>query len=192
MASSTWWTWVWVSSGSWWWTGRPSVLQPMGSQRVGHDWGTEGQNWTEPVFLSPPWAMRLCDFYIKINSVLGCYSWGSWKAWMCCGSAWHGELQRLPATKQQKTDLNLKVFVRKLGMTNPPVHNCSTLIWANLRTLVKEKYWQRNKNPLKKHVLWSVTSLLSYVQLIHRPGGLLCGFDRAPPAPSSTWPWLWL
>ena len=35
------WTWVWVSSGSWWWTGKPSVLQSMGSQRVGHDWATE-------------------------------------------------------------------------------------------------------------------------------------------------------
>ena len=33
--------WVWVSSGSWWWTGRPGVLQSMGSQRVGHNWGTE-------------------------------------------------------------------------------------------------------------------------------------------------------
>ena len=38
MASSTWWTWVWVDSGSWWWTGRPGVLWFMGSQRVGHDW----------------------------------------------------------------------------------------------------------------------------------------------------------
>jgi len=35
------WTWVWVSSGSWWWTGKPGVLQSMGSQRVGHDWVTE-------------------------------------------------------------------------------------------------------------------------------------------------------
>ena len=34
------WTWVWVDSGSWWWTGRPGVLQSMGSQRVGHDWMT--------------------------------------------------------------------------------------------------------------------------------------------------------
>ena len=41
MASQTWWTWVWVNSGSWWWTGRPGVLQSMGSQRVGHDWTTE-------------------------------------------------------------------------------------------------------------------------------------------------------
>ena len=44
MASSMWWTWVWVCSGSWWWTGKPGVLQSMGLQRVGHDWVTE-LNW---------------------------------------------------------------------------------------------------------------------------------------------------
>ena len=38
MVSLTQWTWVWVNSGTWWWTGRPSVLQSMGSQRVWHDW----------------------------------------------------------------------------------------------------------------------------------------------------------
>ena len=41
------WRWVWVNSGSWWWTRRPGVLQFMGSQRVGHNWATE-LNWTEP------------------------------------------------------------------------------------------------------------------------------------------------
>ena len=46
MASLTLWTWVWGKSGSWWWTGRPGVLQSMGSQRVGHDWVTE-LNWTD-------------------------------------------------------------------------------------------------------------------------------------------------
>ena len=46
MASPTQWTWVWVNSGSWWWTGRPVVLQSMGSQRVRHNWATE-LNWTE-------------------------------------------------------------------------------------------------------------------------------------------------
>ena len=46
MASPTWWMWVWVNSGSWWWTGRPGVLCFMGSQRVGHDWATE-LNWTD-------------------------------------------------------------------------------------------------------------------------------------------------
>ena len=44
MASPTRWTWVWVNSGSWWRTGRPGVLQFMGSQRVGQDWATE-VNW---------------------------------------------------------------------------------------------------------------------------------------------------
>ena len=41
MASPTRWTWVWVDSRSWWWTGRPGVLQSMGSQRVRHAWATE-------------------------------------------------------------------------------------------------------------------------------------------------------
>ena len=41
MASPTRWTWVWVNSGSWWWTGSPGVLWFMGLQRVRHDWVTE-------------------------------------------------------------------------------------------------------------------------------------------------------
>ena len=44
MASPTPWTWVWVSSRSSWWTGKPGVLQSMGSQRIVHDWATE-LNW---------------------------------------------------------------------------------------------------------------------------------------------------
>ena len=46
MASLTRWTWVWVNSRSWWWTGRPGVLWFMGSQRVRHNWATE-LNWTQ-------------------------------------------------------------------------------------------------------------------------------------------------
>ena len=42
--SLTQWTWVWVSSGNWWQTGKPGVLKSMGSQRAGHDWVTE-LNW---------------------------------------------------------------------------------------------------------------------------------------------------
>ena len=44
MGSLTRWTWVWVNSGSWWWTGKPGMLQSMGLQRVGM---TEWLNWTE-------------------------------------------------------------------------------------------------------------------------------------------------
>ena len=57
MASWTRQTWVWVNSGSWWWTGRPGVLRFMVSQRVGHDWVTE-LNWTDS---------RQCDPF-KIQS----------------------------------------------------------------------------------------------------------------------------
>ena len=46
LASLTQWTWVWVSSRSWWWTGKASMLQSMGWQRAGHNWATE-LNWTE-------------------------------------------------------------------------------------------------------------------------------------------------
>ena len=58
MASLTWWTCVWVSSGSWWWTGRPGVLQSMGLQRVGHDWATE-LNWT---FYSDHYMHVKCNY----------------------------------------------------------------------------------------------------------------------------------
>jgi len=57
MASPTRWTWVWVNSGSWWWTGRPGVLQFMGSQRVRPDWATE-LNWTEKIML-----LKCCTRY---------------------------------------------------------------------------------------------------------------------------------
>ena len=44
MASPTQWTWVWVNSGNWRWTGRPGMLLSMGSQRVRHNWATQ-LNW---------------------------------------------------------------------------------------------------------------------------------------------------
>ena len=50
-ASLTRWTWVWASSGSWWWTGKPGVLQSIGLQRVEHDWVTELNWWS--VMLGP-------------------------------------------------------------------------------------------------------------------------------------------
>ena len=55
MASPTRWTWIWVNSGSWWWTGRPGVLWFMGLQRVRYDWATE-LNWSE--FNSRPHASK--------------------------------------------------------------------------------------------------------------------------------------
>ena len=48
MASPTQWMWVWGSSGSWWWTGKPGVLQSVGLQRAEHNWVT-GPNWTSEI-----------------------------------------------------------------------------------------------------------------------------------------------
>ena len=61
MASPTQWTWVWVDSRSWWWTGRPGMLRFMGLQRVGHDWATE-LNWID---LSYNWKFVLT--YLSYN-----------------------------------------------------------------------------------------------------------------------------
>ena len=57
MASSTQWTWVWVNSRSWWWTGRPGVLWFMGLQRVGHNWASE-LNWTQGAQPGALWCPR--------------------------------------------------------------------------------------------------------------------------------------
>ena len=59
MASPTQWTWVWVDSGNWCWTGRPGVLWFMGLQRVGHDWATE-LNWTKLMELAFQVPMQYC------------------------------------------------------------------------------------------------------------------------------------
>ena len=53
--------WVWVNSGSWWWTGRPGVLWFMGLQRVRHDWATE-LNWRWKYFR----YIQLSKIYSKI------------------------------------------------------------------------------------------------------------------------------
>ena len=65
MASPTRWTWVWVGSRNWWWTGRPGVLH-MESQRVRHNWATK-LNWTESVMLS--YHLIVCHLLLLLPSV---------------------------------------------------------------------------------------------------------------------------
>ena len=69
MASLTWWTWVWASSGSWWWTGKLGMLQSMGSQRVGHK--------AETLILWPPHAK---SWLIGKDSDAG-RDWGQEEKW---------------------------------------------------------------------------------------------------------------
>ena len=75
IASPTRYTWVWVNSGSWWWTGRPGVLRFMGLQIVGYDWSTE-LNWTEQLYccyvemnskwLADGWTLRI-EFILTLE-----------------------------------------------------------------------------------------------------------------------------
>ena len=70
MASLTQWTCIWVSSGSWWCTGKPGMLQSMGSQKVRHHWATELKcagrqlywTWT-PSSMTIPFCVLPLDFY---------------------------------------------------------------------------------------------------------------------------------
>ena len=70
MASPILWTWVWVNSGSWWWTGRPGVLWFMGLQRVRHGWMTE-LNWT----LFKTIAINNLWFLSTWNMTIGSMTW---------------------------------------------------------------------------------------------------------------------
>ena len=69
MASLTRWTWVWVNSRSWWWTGRSGVVRFMGSQIVGHNWVTK-LNWTEFITCFYPLQWKLISLF---------YRWGNWE-----------------------------------------------------------------------------------------------------------------
>ena len=86
MASLMWWTWVWVSSGSWWWTGKPGVLQSMGSQKVEHNWATE-LNWTEHV--------NLCKFL--------CFPGGSDSKESACNA---GDVSSIPGSGRSSGEEN--------------------------------------------------------------------------------------
>ena len=63
------WTWVWISSGSWWWTGKPGMLQSIGLQRVGHNWATELTDWSLPFTKMP--CGRALGFHVI-------YIWIAW------------------------------------------------------------------------------------------------------------------
>ena len=76
VASPTQWTWVWLKSRSWWWTGRPGLLQFMGSQKVRHDWATK-LNWIDCLESLPLRSHAFFNFIyyrIIINIFINCGS----------------------------------------------------------------------------------------------------------------------
>jgi len=82
-------TWVWASSRYWWWTGKPGVLQSMGSQRVRHNWVTE-LSWTDVVvwiFVLPLpkfiwWNSNPQGKYFEMEPLVGVISHGVEPSWM--------------------------------------------------------------------------------------------------------------
>ena len=93
------WTWVWVNSGSWWWTGRSAELWFMGSQIVGHDWTELNlinrifniKTNTFPIQTSRWWNILLIDYWIKFTNTLFMVFiiiftfFFSWWRYMMCG-----------------------------------------------------------------------------------------------------------
>ena len=85
MASPIQWTWIWVNSGSWWWTGGPGMLQSMGSQKVGHDWATELNYFIFPQ--SWPWLRSQWKTQDTVQPLLLCKVWTSTSATLVLGHA---------------------------------------------------------------------------------------------------------
>ena len=71
------WTWVWVNSGSWWWTGRPGMLRFMGLQRVRHCWATE-LNWTEYSL-----NFQECNYHVSWGKLVLCWFWHLSRVVLC-------------------------------------------------------------------------------------------------------------
>ena len=99
-----------MNSGSWWWTGRPGVLQFMGSQRVGHDWVTE-LNW-KSFINSVPFANYSACLCLRSEKAMATHS--STLAWKI---PWAEEPGRLPSMGSLRvghdwaTSLSLFTFV---------------------------------------------------------------------------------
>ena len=148
MASLTRCTWVWVNSGSWWWTGRPGVLQFMGSQRVWQDWATE-LNWTE--YSVKSWKMMLWKCCTQYASKFGKLSSGhrtgksqfSFQSW------------RRAMTKNVQTTTQLHsshTLVKQCSKFSKPGFNSTWTVNFQMFKLVLEKA-ERNQRSNCQHPL---------------------------------------
>ena len=150
MASPTQWTWVWINSESWRWTGRPGVLRSMGSQRVGHDWETE-LDWT--CILSV--CARVCGVCIPALALQKCTSiftkyialCVSWEALLSTRNIW--------ATRFTVASVSLNAWaVSHLHARFPSSVKCE-LGWANPKRAVSYRSSVATKPNFCCFVYWS-------------------------------------
>ena len=130
MASSTQWTWVWVGSRSWWWTGRPGMLQSMGWQRVRHDWATE-LNWTECFWDRLEPGILYCSACIWTNVSFSNRMQRNYKGIKItvCMQSW-GKLWTIRYKKDQNST-GTKVWGAKAGYCPWPLHTAPPRRWAD-------------------------------------------------------------
>ena len=137
--SRTRWPWVWANSGSWWWTGKPGVLQSRGSQRVGHDWETEEQH--QDLFLQVPWATE-------------CLSPPWTPSWGVEGQ----QLQQLGVQSPERHTANCLVVIQSLanavhcGQAQSHLNLFIPACWRDNRKYIC--FWKKKKNNSRLWVLW--------------------------------------
>jgi len=127
MASLTQWTWVWVDSGSWWWTRRPGVLQSMGSQDM-----TEELKWTEVLEETRVWAhgndSLMCISAIwALCPMLSCPESPHGAPWGVCGDCWLGSRQPICLHPES-------TWAHRGGGDSGWGLHCSILCWYGMAT----------------------------------------------------------
>ena len=149
MASLTWWTWVWVNSGSWWWTGKPGVLRFMGSQSRTRlsDW-TE-LNWAE-CFYALFWIV--ISKHLKQNLFLWAYCivWCWWMSWgLIVGfwlTGWVGGFGLQPYVKDDLVEITWEIWAN-MGRRVPALHCLLNVV--SLFHMVKSWYIPTNESTHK-------------------------------------------
>jgi len=158
MASLSQWTWVWVNSRSWWWTGRPGVLCFMGSQRVRYDWVSE-LNWTERYFIS--------FLFIRLSTITSCWFHCNCLLQQSAHSHFHlvcGKIHNKRKTKQQKPCL-----VEWYGINRPIckhwVQTCKFIVYiyfikCTFYIFIHVIYFLYIYQELWKASFWTFTALI--------------------------------
>ena len=158
MASPTQWTWIWVNSGSWWWTGKPGVLWSIGSQRVWHDWATD-LNWTR---LQWPVTMNIIFFFFFFFAHTSRIGWVILLKWSKLSWFWVGSL-----THQQSAGGSDGVWLVERCLLLPWLVSASYVFSASNRTalvlLAKMVFWESNS----AYEFWRPGSEVSCCQIYY-------------------------